>query len=232
MKDWVKDYFYYTKSERNGAFILGALILLFALLPSLYPLLVPPVTTNLASFQSELDTFYSSADERPETEPTSLLFYFDPNTLPLDSLQLLGLSRKTATTIVRFREKVRPFRKASDLQDIYTLSEKDYERIAPYARIAKQPAVPKPDRVSRTKETKPPQFAFDPNTLSGDSLMLLGLSGRTVRTLLNYRSKGGQFRKPEDLKKVYGLSAAQAEALIPYVSIEKKTPASPATLRL
>jgi competence ComEA-like helix-hairpin-helix protein len=231
MKDWVKDYFYYTKSERNGAFILGALILLFALLPSLYPLLVPPVTTNLASFQSELDTFYSSADERPETEPTSLLFYFDPNTLPLDSLQLLGLSRKTATTIVRFREKVRPFRKASDLQDIYTLSEKDYERIAPYARIAKQPAVPKPDRVSRTKETKPPQFAFDPNTLSGDSLMLLGLSGRTVRTLLNYRSKGGQFRKPEDLKKVYGLSAAQAEALIPYVSIEKKTPESPATPR-
>lgn len=223
MKDWLKDYFYYTKAERNGTFILGALIVLLALLPSLFPLFVSPPPTELNKFQAELEAFYAAPEAEAEAAPAPTLFHFDPNTLPIDSLQLLGLSRKTATTIVRFREKVRPFREAADLEDIYTLSAEDYERIAPYARIMERPSAPRPGKKKHTDRKPAPQrFVFDPNTLSGDSLMLLGLPGRTVRTLINYRNKGGRFKKPEDLKKVYGISAAQAEALVPYVDIQRK----------
>ena len=224
MKDWLKDYFYYTKSERNGAFILAVCIVLLALLPGLYPLLLPPMNTDTQAFQAELDAFYQAPEESPEEKPDPEAFHFDPNTLPLDSLQLLGLPRKTATTIVRFREKVRPFREAADLQDIYTLSDEDYERIAPYVRIMQRPGPPSPEQAPEAKKAEPKRFAFDPNTLPADSLQLLGLSGRTVRTLLNYRSKGGQFRQPEDLEKIYGLPAAQAKALLPYVKIEAQTP--------
>ncbi|MEQ8706739.1 MAG: helix-hairpin-helix domain-containing protein [Phaeodactylibacter sp.] len=224
MKDWLKDYFYYTKAERNGAWILAVLVLLLALLPVLYPLWVTPPAGDLEAFETELAAFYPpEADEQPAT-PEPELFHFDPNTLPLDSLQLLGLSRKTATTIVRFREKVRPFEAVADLQDIYTLSDKDYERIAPYVRIRDRPAPARQEQAAAKAKPPPQRFSFDPNTLSGDSLMLLGLSGRTVRTFLNYRNKGGQFRKPEDLQKVYGLPAGQAEALMPYVKIRQASP--------
>jgi len=224
MKDWLKDYFYYTKSERNGAWILAVLIFIFALLPLVYPIISPPPSADFDGFEAELEAFLAPEEALSTTAPEPALFHFDPNTLPLDSLQLLGLSRKTANTIVRFREKVRSFRQPEDLQDIYTLSEEDYARIAPYVRILSHPPKPQPQSEPAVGAPAPQRFTFDPNTLPGDSLMLLGLSGRTVRTLINYRDKGGQFRQPEDLKKIYGLPSDQAEALMPYVSIPKSEP--------
>lgn len=232
MKDWLKDYFYYTKSERNGAFVLVALILVLALLPRLFPLLFPPAPTNLEGFRTALDRIADGSKAGLEKAEEPTLFHFDPNTLPLDSLQLLGISRKTATTIVRFREKVRPFRDPADLTDIYTLSQADYDRIAPYVRIMEKPQTDETVPLSKQQKTRLQPFPFDPNTLPGDSLELLGLSSRIVSTILNYRSKGGQFRKPADLKKIYGLPAEQAEALLPYVTLAKEpdnNPAHPST---
>lgn len=62
-------------------------------------------------------------------------------------------------------------------------------------------------------------FNFDPNTLGESGWKELGLRDRTIRTLLNYRSKGGKFRKPDDLQKIYGLRPDEFERLRPYISI-------------
>ena len=48
-------------------------------------------------------------------------------------------------------------------------------------------------------------FYFDPNTLSKDGWQKLGIRDKTIKTIQNYLSKGGHFRKPEDLQRVYGL---------------------------
>lgn len=66
---------------------------------------------------------------------------------------------------------------------------------------------------------KPHFFPFDPNTLDEAGWRSLGLKPGQIRTLLRYRSKGGRFRKPEDLLRIYGLAPGLAEALIPYVQI-------------
>jgi competence protein ComEA len=66
---------------------------------------------------------------------------------------------------------------------------------------------------------KPQLFPFDPNTLDEAGWRRLGLKPGQIRTLLRYRSKGGKFRKPEDLLRIYGLAPGQAEQLIPYVEI-------------
>jgi competence ComEA-like helix-hairpin-helix protein len=63
-------------------------------------------------------------------------------------------------------------------------------------------------------------FYFDPNTLDADGWKHLGLKDKTIQTILNYRSKGGQFRKPEDIRKIYGLKNEDADRLIPYVKLE------------
>lgn len=62
-------------------------------------------------------------------------------------------------------------------------------------------------------------FNFDPNTASEAELKKLGLNAKVVATLINYRSKGGHFYKPEDIKKVYGLPDDLATTLIPYIKI-------------
>jgi competence protein ComEA len=64
-------------------------------------------------------------------------------------------------------------------------------------------------------------FYFDPNTVSFDSLIKLGLELKEAKTLINYRNKGGKFRQPCDIKKIYGLEKAKAEMLMPFVKIKK-----------
>jgi competence protein ComEA len=62
-------------------------------------------------------------------------------------------------------------------------------------------------------------FAFDPNIASAEDLKRLGFSPKLAKTIINYRNKGGKFRKKEDLQKIYGLKESQYLRLEPYISL-------------
>ncbi|MFI5148375.1 MAG: helix-hairpin-helix domain-containing protein [Bacteroidia bacterium] len=66
-------------------------------------------------------------------------------------------------------------------------------------------------------------FYFNPNTIGAKEWMLLGLSEKQTRIVIHYCEKGGRFRKPGDLKKLYGLSPAQDSLLEPWVKIPEDT---------
>lgn len=72
---------------------------------------------------------------------------------------------------------------------------------------------------AETPGTSLKPFLFDPNTLPEEGWLKMGLRPRTVQILMNYRNKGGRFRKPEDLSKIYSLRPEEAAALIPFVRI-------------
>lgn len=57
---------------------------------------------------------------------------------------------------------------------------------------------------------------FDPNTASEEELIAVGFQPRTAKTIIKYRSKGGKFRKKEDLQKLYTLSKEDYERIAPY----------------
>lgn len=63
-------------------------------------------------------------------------------------------------------------------------------------------------------------FYFDPNTISAEDWIRLGVREKTAQTIRKYISRGGKFYKPEDIRKIWGLSAAQADRLIPYIQIK------------
>src|SRR5688572_15520868 len=58
-----------------------------------------------------------------------------------------------------------------------------------------------------TAGSAPVKFYFDPNTLDEKGWKRLGIHARTIRTILNFRLKGGKFRQPADLNKIYGMSS-------------------------
>jgi competence ComEA-like helix-hairpin-helix protein len=62
-------------------------------------------------------------------------------------------------------------------------------------------------------------FTFDPNTLSEDGWKKLGINERTIRTIKKYISRGGRFREPADLGKIYGIHEDQYKRLLPYVRV-------------
>ena len=64
-------------------------------------------------------------------------------------------------------------------------------------------------------------FYFDPNRISGNDWRRLGLSDKLILTISHYIQKGGSFRVPTDLKKLYGLKTDDYERLLPFVRIRR-----------
>jgi len=68
-------------------------------------------------------------------------------------------------------------------------------------------------------KTKAQLFPFDPNTATEADFMRLGLPSFLAKRILNYREKGGKFRKKEDFAKIYGLRDADFQRLLPYIQV-------------
>ena len=68
-------------------------------------------------------------------------------------------------------------------------------------------------------------FAFDPNRCDSTSLVRLGFPPWMARNLLKYRAKGGRFRQPGDLRKLYGMTDSLYTRIAPYVAIASSQPA-------
>ncbi|GAB3497127.1 helix-hairpin-helix domain-containing protein [Spirosoma knui] len=95
---------------------------------------------------------------------------------------------------------------------------------------AKQPKFG--DRRSAEKTTaehfsEPKLFTFDPNTVSVAGWQQLGLPKWLAERIEKYRSKGGQFRKKEDLLRIYDFPPDLYDQLEPYIALK----ASPAGTR-
>ena len=78
------------------------------------------------------------------------------------------------------------------------------------------------DGIGENAGSAPQRFRFNPNTITLDSLQLLGFSQRQAQTILNYRSKGGTFRRREDFARMYTVDSAMYASLEEYIFIPDK----------
>lgn len=61
---------------------------------------------------------------------------------------------------------------------------------------------------------------FDPNTADSLTLIGIGLTPGQTHNLMQYRRKGGRWRKADDMARLYGLSDSTFQALRPYITID------------
>lgn len=81
--------------------------------------------------------------------------------------------------------------------------------------VAMHLASPSPQRPIMRIDPRP----FNPNTADSLELLSVGLSPRVVRNILRYRRAGGEFRRPEDLSRIYGLHDSAFVRVSPYITI-------------
>ena len=60
---------------------------------------------------------------------------------------------------------------------------------------------------------------FDPNKLSVEQWMNLGLSQKQSNSVLNYLKKGGKFRVKKDVLKIFGMKEHLYNSLLPFISL-------------
>ncbi len=159
-KQWLTDYFSFTKKERTGILVLLACILLATLLPLCYPLFHKPSAANDATLQQQAAALARQQDsitaglpckynarrqypgqqyKRPADAISSgELFSFDPNTLSPADWKRLGLRDKTITTIQRYLSKGGHFYQPEDIGKIWGLHPDEVARLLPYVHIAQR----------------------------------------------------------------------------------------------
>jgi len=62
-------------------------------------------------------------------------------------------------------------------------------------------------------------FRFDPNTVTQEELVRLGFSPKQAQSIVNYRNKGGRYRRKEDFAKSFVVSDSVYARLEPYIDI-------------
>ncbi|MCF6241004.1 MAG: helix-hairpin-helix domain-containing protein [Bacteroidales bacterium] len=230
----IKDFFYFTKSERNGIFFLIILIFLIIILPKVYFAYHTETKTDAEKFAKEIISFENSLQSVKEQTyqdrldryiseryDTLELFYFNPNSTTDKSFKKLGLTDKQIATIRNYLNKGGKFYIKDDFRKIYGIRQSQYLRLKPYLLLADE--IPKNNKTKQTKQNTftDSLFSFDPNTLSAENLKKLGLSDKQINIIENFRNKGGIFYKPEDFKKIYGISNETYDKLSPYIKIEE-----------
>lgn len=70
-------------------------------------------------------------------------------------------------------------------------------------------------------------FYFDPNYISQEEWALLGVNKRTSASIKKYLEKGGSFKKPDDLFKIYLLDKKTAKQLVPFVRFKRNEKSEP-----
>lgn len=120
------------------------------------------------------------------------------------------------------------FNRNATKNDIYDSSEFQEEIMSWEQAVAESDSLRKqyylsldnPSRSSSQSVLKP--FDFDPNELSREQWLEMGLNEGQVRSILKFRSKGGQFRSKEDFKKMYVISDEEYSVLEPFILLPDK----------
>lgn len=215
-KQWLRDFFTYTWKEATGVLLLVVFALLIRTGPALFPQDSILQFTELEKFA--IDSFSGSYKNSSKNRTTLRMFVFDPNTVAIDSLKLLGLKSWLAQRVVKYRSTGYSFRKPDDLLKIYGMDTAWYLRVKPWIRIRGSTDSYRMDRDNQKRDTT----HSNPKTWShthwivdiavADSAGLQKIRGVgpvLASRIVKYRELLGGFHRLSQLMEVYGIDEAK-----------------------
>ncbi|NLR65481.1 helix-hairpin-helix domain-containing protein [Chitinophaga varians] len=241
----LKELFRFSRKEQAGVVLLLLLVWLTSRVPDLWVYLhgaAPPDTVGCAAALQALEAATAAAANQPLPPDVpadrvgaavvpATLFCFDPNTLPAEGWQRLGVSARTAATIDRYRQKGGRFRSAADLERIYGLSPSLCRQLQPYVRITRTVANSRPDSIMHaerrdtayhysTYHRKPPPRTIDVNAADTAEWQLLpGIGPGFARRIVAFREKLGGFYDISQVSECYGLPDSTFKKIQPFLQI-------------
>ena len=225
-----KDFFYFTKTERQGIIVLVVLVIGAYAIPRLLQAFSQPEKTNPAEqvkAEKEYSDFISSVKKlkpgkkypdytnnrssavHPKKEIR--LATFDPNMADSTTFLSLGLPSWMASNILRYRNRQGRFRRPEDFRKIYGLTEEQYRTLLPYIRIAEEPISPDTSRLLVVQATAQhdtlmkyhPGIIIDLNQADTTELKKIpGIGSRIAQSIVNRRRLLGGFYQIEQLEEI------------------------------
>jgi competence protein ComEA len=237
-KKFNRDHLHFSRRDRMGIVSLLCLVLLVYFLPFFYshaahrfPISQSPgLSQALDSLQSretgQRDEPSFSSYSPPihgrspeESYQPGELFSFDPNTLPPEGWQRLGLPSRTVRTIMNYRNKGGRFRQPSDLQKVWGLPPGFYERVKDHISITPQHFPPS----STPEKPKPERRTAPVNVNTADTsafIALPGIGNKLASRIISFRDKLGGFYSVDQVAETYGLPDSTFQKIKPYLVLD------------
>ena len=131
------------------------------------------------------------------------LFQFDPNSVSISELQLLGFSSKQAQAIDNYRRAGAKFKTPADFGRSFVVSDSMLRRLTPYMVFAPQIDSVKTETIKQKNAIK----KSDLNRADSTSLCAIYGIGKTLsHRILEYRQRLGGFVNFDQLHEIYGLN--------------------------
>lgn len=170
-----------------------------------------------------------SPDKR-STAPPPALFAFDPNTAALEDLTRLGLSSKTAGTLIRYREKGGVFRLKADLKKVYGIREQDYKRLEAFISLPEHPATTAsreplltndqaPQAVQASYVSPTPVLVDINQSTATDWQRLYGIGPALSGRIVKFRDKLGGFTHIDQVAETYGLPDSTFQSIRSHLKV-------------
>ena len=232
----IKDYFGFNKRQERGVFVLSLILIIVIFLNHYAPILAPNIPKHISENAQYLKKIKLQAYEEPikyasfsnkkikhqiSKEPVIIHANkaFDPNTVDIKELISIGLPKKIADNINKYRSKGGKFYHKEDLQRIYGMTDDIYNKLEPYILITEKKTKWK---VTKDEETfsKPKKekivitIAIGINTADSTQLLVVdGVGPFYAGEIINYRNRLGGYNDINQLKELYRMDSVKFERM-------------------
>ena len=235
-----KDFFYFSRTERQGVIILAVLIIGLCITGWLISASGTDdcnsnPASNDPSLEAEYNSFIASLQERkknpkrkyyPSFESTSQeirLFPFNPNTVDSATLTQLGLPAWMARNILRYRRKGGTFHFPEDFKKVYGLTAQQYTTLFPYIQIPQTARSKDTVRLLAVQQEKkeipykyPTGTMINLNEADTTELKKIpGIGSHIAQMIVHYRKRLGGYYQIEQLEDIQ----LKVEKLRPWFTI-------------
>jgi competence protein ComEA len=214
MKSRIKNYLSITKKEWNGMVVLVILIAMVLAAPYIYQQYHKDNVINFKDFDKAAALLNGTGNNTGISDEKIAhpgMFLFNPNNLPDEQWEKLGLSEHQVSIIKNFEAKGGRFYKKEDVQKIYGITPDDYKRLAPYINIPGEQYV--------SNKAKPGEVIEINSADSAQLTRIHGIGPAFAVRIIEYRQRLGGFLHKEQLKEIYGIDTLKYAEIKNDVSI-------------
>ncbi len=216
IKNFLNEYFNYSKQENRGIIVLIILIIIIFFIPFFIKKQITrqKQTNDYSEFAQKVEKIVGKQSESSHSVVNKIgartkkveYFCFDPNTVSKLELKKMGFTEKQSLILINYRKNGGIFKKKSDLKKIYGITDELYSEVETYITIKKDKTKTLNIENKKRETVKPVKLSIEINTADTTELMKLSGIGEVFsKRIVNYRDFLGGFFDKTQLLEVYGI---------------------------
>ncbi|MEZ4985541.1 MAG: helix-hairpin-helix domain-containing protein [Saprospiraceae bacterium] len=213
-------FLYFTRTERIGILSLMVVCCILWVAPRLLPDASDAPPTDFSELAQLLSNQQQDTDTHSDANPiaaTSAPAPFDPNAATPALLAAAGVGERGIKSWMGYLSKGGQFRKPADVDRFRGLSEQEKEQLLRWLVFDSDPSTASFQKTT-TPSTATPIY-FDPNEVSKEQLVAMGVPPKVASNWQKFLQNGGSFKKATDIRKIYGMTDAVYDLLLPFAQM-------------